>query len=698
MQTFLKSEADRTASANANATQMLLALELANLKRAIDRGEAYAEELAAAKKVGGVTLNFAPLERYMQEGAPAPPELAKSFRKVANAMLDAEAEPPDATLVDRLLSGARSIVRVRKAGHAADDTSLEAADRAHGDRAEGGPARRRAGQRQEAAAQGGAGGRGLGQEGRGAPGRRSGHGRGRGRAQGVARRPQVGCARTASDDPSRRLSRSSSSPSPPACTGSPTGRARSSSNGRTTSPRPACSAPSSSWCWRLALVMVVWSALRALWSSPAAVGRLLNRRRQKRGLDALSSGIIAIGAGDGSLAIRYAGQARKALPNEPLTHLLRAQTAQLTGDRATSRRIFEAMLASPDTEQLGLRGLFLEAQREGEREAARQFAERALKLNPKLGWPVEALFDLQCRAEDWQGALDTLADRAAQQPDRQDGGQPPPRRAADRPGAGGGGYGRRQGARAGAARRIGWRPTWCPPRPSPAACWPRRATRRAPRACCSRPGGSSPHPELAAAYAYARPGDSPRDRLNRVRHLGRLTPHDTEGPIALAITAIEAREWDEARERAGAAARGPPDAARRHADGAHRGRAARPHRPRARVAGAGRQRAARSRLDGRRHGLGPLGAGLAGDGRARCLPLARAGGGDRRDRRARCWRPRSRRWWAWAPAREPALAHAAMPSRRRRSRRRRRQSPSIGRPQRRSMRRGSSRCPPRRQP
>ena len=58
----------------------------------------------------------------------------------------------------------------------------------------------------------------------------------------------------------------------------------------------------------------------------------------------------------------------------------------------------------------------------------------------------------------------------------------------------------------------------------------------------------SPHPDLAAAYAYARPGDSPRDRLNRMRHLARLTPHDAEGPIALAITAIEARDWDEARE------------------------------------------------------------------------------------------------------------------------------------------------------
>ena len=158
----------------------------------------------------------------------------------------------------------------------------------------------------------------------------------------------------------------------------------------------------------LAAVLLTWSALRGVWRSPAALGRYLHRRRQQRGLDAITGGIIAVSAGDRAQAIRYASQARKALPHEPLTHLLRAQAAQIGGDRATARRIFEAMLAQPDTEQLGLRGLFLEAEREGEREAARQFAERALQKNPKLGWPVESLFDLQCRGADWQGALATL--------------------------------------------------------------------------------------------------------------------------------------------------------------------------------------------------------------------------------------------------------------------------------------------------
>jgi HemY protein len=57
-----------------------------------------------------------------------------------------------------------------------------------------------------------------------------------------------------------------------------------------------------------------------------------------------------------------------------------------------------------------------------------------------------------------------------------------------------------------------------------------------------------PHPDLATAYAYVRPGDSPRDRLERVRHLARITPNHPEALIAVATSAIEARSWDEARE------------------------------------------------------------------------------------------------------------------------------------------------------
>jgi HemY protein len=296
----------------------------------------------------------------------------------------------------------------------------------------------------------------------------------------------------------------------------------------------------------LGLAAFVWSLVTQLWNSPATVGSLLNRRRQKRGLEAISSGMIAIGAGDRSNATRYAIQARKTLPNEPLTHLLRAQAAQLSGDKATSRRIFEAMLGSPDTEQLGLRGLFLEAQREKETEAARQFAERALQLNPKLGWANEALFDIQCHASDWAGALDTLAsarrNNLIEKPlaDRRRAvlltGQAIAAEEAD----------------PNAALNLAVEAHALAPDLVPASALAGRmlvSRGNTPRAAkiIQKTWSRSPHPDLATVYAFARVGDSPRDRLDRVKQLAALLPRSPESAIAVANAAIDAREFNDAR-------------------------------------------------------------------------------------------------------------------------------------------------------
>ncbi|RUP08899.1 heme biosynthesis HemY N-terminal domain-containing protein [Hyphomicrobium sp.] len=296
----------------------------------------------------------------------------------------------------------------------------------------------------------------------------------------------------------------------------------------------------------VATLVFLWSVFRALWNSPAAIGHRLLRQREKKGLDALSGGLIAIGAGDSALASRYALQARKTLPHEPLTHLLRAQSAELAGDRAAARRIYEAMLASPETEQLGLRGLFLEAQREGAGEAARQFAARALKANPKLGWSSTALFEQQCKQKDWRAALATL-DHAKKSGHIA-------KAAADRKRA------VLLTARAVEAEDDA---------PDKALAWALEAHALAPdlvpaavvagRILASRGNtakaakvlqktwSKSPHPDLASTYAHARIGDSTRDRLDRVRQLAALNPHSIESPIAVATTATEARMYDEAR-------------------------------------------------------------------------------------------------------------------------------------------------------
>lgn len=297
----------------------------------------------------------------------------------------------------------------------------------------------------------------------------------------------------------------------------------------------------------IGLSILLWSFARLVWQSPASIGNFFNRRREKRGLEALSSGMIAIGAGDKSLATRYAIQARKSLPNEPMTHLLRAQAARLAGDQTTARRIFEAMLSSPDTEQLGLRGLFLEAEKEGEGEAAKQFAERALKLNPKLSWPVDALLGIQCKQLDWAGALETLsiarknghiekssADRKravlltaqAQSAEESD-----PER----------------------AMNLALDAHNLAPDLIPAAAIAGRilaARGSTPKAVkvIAKTWKKSPHPDLAVAYAYARLGDSPKDRLERVTKLAAMAPNALESPIAVANAAIEARDFDKARD------------------------------------------------------------------------------------------------------------------------------------------------------
>jgi HemY protein len=293
--------------------------------------------------------------------------------------------------------------------------------------------------------------------------------------------------------------------------------------------------------------VALWSALRYLLSRPAILSAVMKKKREKRGLDALSRGLIAVGAGDKDEARKYAGQAHKLLPGEPLTGLLRSQSAQLHGDRATARQIFETMAEAPETEMLGLRGLFLEARRENESEAARQFAERAMERNPDLAWSVNALFELQCKAGDWAGALRTLdvsqrqkqiekplATRRravlltaqAMEAEKRDMNQ---------------------------ARQLALEAHKLAPDLVPAAEIAGRvmasqgdATRAA--RVIAKTWELNPHPDLAIAYAHTRPGESPRERLKRVVFLAQWAPDNLEGAIAVASAAAEARAWEEARE------------------------------------------------------------------------------------------------------------------------------------------------------
>ncbi|MGH6923534.1 MAG: heme biosynthesis HemY N-terminal domain-containing protein, partial [Propylenella sp.] len=163
----------------------------------------------------------------------------------------------------------------------------------------------------------------------------------------------------------------------------------------------------------IALFVTILLGMTAIWffrevlRAPWRLARLWRQRGVERGRVALSEGLIAIAAGDLRTAERATQDAARRLPDQPLTRLLRAQTAQLKGNRTAAREIFQEMTEHSETRIAGLRGLYVEAEREGEHIAAHQIAERARSEAPSAPWAARALLRHQTAAADWDGALQT---------------------------------------------------------------------------------------------------------------------------------------------------------------------------------------------------------------------------------------------------------------------------------------------------
>ncbi len=159
-----------------------------------------------------------------------------------------------------------------------------------------------------------------------------------------------------------------------------------------------------------ALLYRVWVAS---WHVPRRWLGFRRTQRRERGYRALTEGMVAVAAGDPAGALRHARRANNLLGDPPLTMLLSAQAAQLNGDAAAARGYFNRMLERPETAFLGIRGLLMEAQRDGDEAAALDYARQAYKLRPKTPWVLTTLFDLQVRHGDWSNARDTRTRRSA---------------------------------------------------------------------------------------------------------------------------------------------------------------------------------------------------------------------------------------------------------------------------------------------
>ena len=103
--------------------QIVLALELSNLKRALERGEPVAPALAKVAKVAPPDLDLSALEEYGAKEVATTAELLRKFRGVTRAVLDADRKSDGGSVLDQILTGARSIVRIRRTGNISGNTA-----------------------------------------------------------------------------------------------------------------------------------------------------------------------------------------------------------------------------------------------------------------------------------------------------------------------------------------------------------------------------------------------------------------------------------------------------------------------------------------------------------------------------------------------------------------------------------------------
>ena len=294
-------------------------------------------------------------------------------------------------------------------------------------------------------------------------------------------------------------------------------------------------------------MMLTWWVVSAVLHSPQAFGLWRAGRRRDRGYDALSRGLIAAGAGNAPLAKKLSKESGKFLDEEPLVALLDAQTALLEGKRGDARQKFEDMTHREETKLLGLRGLYIEAERQGEPEAAAHFAVEANEHAPGTPWAAQAVLKGQALVGNWEQALKQLeSNRSSTLIEKDDYKR---KRAViltalaeEEEGA----YPDAGKAHALAAHKL--EPDLVPAAVVAGRLCARTGDMRKAAKVLEATWKLAPHPELADAYINLRSGDSALDRLKRAETLSNLRSNHAEGQFAVAQAALDAGEFKKARD------------------------------------------------------------------------------------------------------------------------------------------------------
>jgi HemY protein len=317
----------------------------------------------------------------------------------------------------------------------------------------------------------------------------------------------------------------------------------------------------------LALVLLVVLVRVVIWLlfTPVRLSRARRNEQRLQGYRVLTDGLVALAAGDASAADKARRRAellfqRNRIELPPLARLLTAQAALLRGDTEAAKGEFEAMLASPETEFLGLRGLIVQALKSGADDAALALTERAKRLKPSAAWVLQSQLALETRAGDWRAATATLKEAVKRRAVTAEQGRHykatllvahSRQAAAD---------GKSSDALSYAAQAHGLEPGFVPAAAHYARLLQKGEKTAKALGVIEAAWQRDAHPLLGETYAELLGAETPSARLGRFEKLVEMRGTEPEGHIAAAAVAISARLWGEARrhlDRAGANGPGP---------------------------------------------------------------------------------------------------------------------------------------------
>tara|TARA_R110002124_G_scaffold100168_7_gene246863 strand:+ start:10208 stop:11710 length:1503 start_codon:yes stop_codon:yes gene_type:complete len=318
------------------------------------------------------------------------------------------------------------------------------------------------------------------------------------------------------------------------------------------------------------LVLAVWlflklfglliALLHFINGDETALSRYFDRNRERKGFDALSEGMMALASGEGRKAMSKAAKAERYLDRPELTTLLTAQAAEQVGDRAKAEEAYKKLVTTDRTRFVGVRGLMHQKLLDGDTDTALALAEKAFGLKPGHEEVQDTLLRLQAQKSDWKGARSTLKAKLRHGTLPRDVHR---RRDAvlalsEAKGAYLEDAGSESGDAAIEANKMS--PDLIPAAVMASETYVARNQKRQATKVLKKAWETSPHPDLAAAYAQIEPDESPKERLKRFSALVKPVPTHRESRLLMAELNIAAEDFPEARRAIGNLTQESPDA------------------------------------------------------------------------------------------------------------------------------------------